>query len=238
MPLPTDEKLLGLSESLIQQLQALFGSYPGIRPAHAKGILLSGTFTPAPGARELTRAPHANRESTPVTVRFSNSTGVPLLPDNDPKSDPRGIAIRFHLAERVHTDIIGHSVDGFPTRTGEEFLEFLRAIAGATPIEQFLGSHPAAQAFVQTPKPAPASFAAGSLFRRDGHPHFINAAGTARYGRYEIVPEAGVEHLDPEAVRRAKARTILFEEIAKRIAAEPVSFSDSGASGFRWRCRG
>src|SRR5271170_5469261 len=114
MPLPTDEKLLALSQDLVQQFDAIFGLHPGFRPAHAKGALLTGTFTPSPAAASLTRAPHMNRPSTPVTVRFSNSTGIPLIPDNDPNANPRGFAIRFHLAERVHTDIISHSTDGFP----------------------------------------------------------------------------------------------------------------------------
>ena len=66
----------------------------------------------------------------PVTVRYSNSTGVPTIPDNDPaRSGPRGIAIRFHLGEYVHTDLVAHSTNGFPVRTGDEFLEFLRATA-------------------------------------------------------------------------------------------------------------
>ena len=69
--------------------------------------------------------------STPVTVRFSNSTGVPLIPDNDPNANPRGFAIRFNLAEHVHTDIVSHSTDSFPTRTGQEFLEFLKALASS-----------------------------------------------------------------------------------------------------------
>src|SRR5271163_2652443 len=159
MPLPTDEKLIALSEDLLKQFDTIFGEHPGFRPAHAKGMLLTGRFTPARDAAALTRAPHTARESTPVTVRFSNSTGVPLIPDNDPNASPHGLAIRFHLADRVHTDIIGHSTDGFPTHTGEEFLEFLRAVAATdaskpspTPIEIFLGSHPKALAFVQTPK--------------------------------------------------------------------------------------
>lgn len=171
MPLPNDEKLLALSEALIEKFQSIFGAYPGMRPAHAKGILLKGSFTPSPGASTLTRAPHFGRPSTPVTVRFSNSTGVPLIPDNDPNAGPRGIAVRFHLGERVHTDIIAHSTDGFPTHTGEEFLEFLTAVASSAPgtaspkpIEALVGSHPAALAFVQTPKPAPASFATEAYF--------------------------------------------------------------------------
>jgi catalase len=43
----------------------------------AKGILLSGAFTPAPTATSLARAPHVERNSTPVNVRFSNFAGVP-----------------------------------------------------------------------------------------------------------------------------------------------------------------
>src|SRR4029077_18563263 len=79
---------------------------------------------------KLTRAPHARKPSTLVTVRYSDSTGVPTIPDNDPqRSGPRGIAVRFHLADHAHTDIVAHSTNGFPVRTGEEFLEFLRAAA-------------------------------------------------------------------------------------------------------------
>src|SRR5258708_30992696 len=118
MPLPSDEKVLALSNDLLLQFETLFGAHPGFRPAHAKGALLSGTFTPSAEAASLTRAPHLARASTPVTVRFSNSTGVPMIPDNDPNAGPRGLAIRFHLAERVHTDIVRHSVAGFPLPTG------------------------------------------------------------------------------------------------------------------------
>lgn len=90
MPLPTDEKLIALSQDLIKEFDTIFGLHPGFRPAHARGIMLTGTFSPDPGAASLTRAPHIARESTPVTVRFSNSTGIPLLPDNDPNANPRG----------------------------------------------------------------------------------------------------------------------------------------------------
>src|SRR6202040_3153561 len=116
MPLPKDDKLIALSQDLLQQFDTIFGLHPGFRPAHAKGVMLKGTFARSSEAPSLTRSPHMQRESTPVTVRFSNSTGIPLVPDNDPNANPRGMAIRFHLAERVHTDIIGHSTDGFPTR--------------------------------------------------------------------------------------------------------------------------
>jgi len=115
MPLPSDEKLIQLGNDLIEQFDTLFGRHPGFRPAHAKGVLVTGSFRPSPEAASLTRAPHASRESTPVTVRFSDGTGIPMIPDNDPNANPRGMAIRFYLADRVHTDIISHSTDSFPT---------------------------------------------------------------------------------------------------------------------------
>ena len=229
MPLPTDEKLLALSNDLLKQFDTLFGLHPGFRAAHARGTMLSGTFTPDTNAVSLTRAPHITRQSTPVTARFSSSTGIPLLPDDDPNANPRGLAIRFHLAEHVHTDIVSHSTDGFPTRTGEEFLEFLKAVAASgpdvpspKPVETFLGSHPAALAFVQAPKPSPSSFAKETYFGVTAM-RFINKDGVSRYGRYRIIPDAGVEHLEPE-VTKDKGPNFLFDELNDRIAAGPISF--------------
>ena len=160
-----------LSREALRRFDDLFGLHPGFRPVHAKGTLLSGTFTPSSSAKALTKAPHVNRPSIRVAVRFSDFAGIPTIPDYDENASPRGLALRFYLAEHVHTDIIGHSVDAFPTRTIEEFLEFLRAAGSSgpgapkpTPIESFLAAHPAALAFVQTLKPIPTSFARESFF--------------------------------------------------------------------------
>ena len=230
MPLPSDEKLIQLGNKILEQIDAIFGLHPGFRPTHAKGILLTGTFSPSPEAVSLTRAPHISRKSTPVTVRFSDATGLPMIPDNDPNANPRGLSIRFHLAEHVHTDIISHSTDGFPTRTGQEFLEFLRAAAvsagskaSPTPLEVFLGAHPAALAYVQAPKPSPASFANEAYFGVTAM-RFINKDGVARHGRYRISPEAGIRHLD-EATAKGKDANYLFDELTRRIAAGPVRFN-------------
>jgi catalase len=231
MPLTTDEKLLGLSRDILEGFdKADGGVHPGFRPAHAKGILLAGAFTPSPEATSLTRAPHIRRNSTPVTVRFSDFAGIPTVPDNDPQgASPRGCAIRFHLADHVHTDIVAHSVDTFPARTAEEFLDFLHALIATDPagphpnaIEQFLGAHPAALRFVQTPKPIPTSFAKESFFAVSAF-RFTNADGVSRYGRYRILPAAGNEYLD-EAGAARQSPNFLFDEIEKRVAKEPVRF--------------
>ena len=231
MPMTTDEKLLTLSHDIIEGFdKADGGIHPGFRPAHAKGILLTGVFTPAPEAASLTRASHIQRNSTPVTVRFSDFAGIPTVPDNDlQNASPRGCAIRFHLAEHVHTDIIAHSVDAFPVRTAEEFLDFLNALIATDPagphpnaIEQFLGAHPAALRFVQAHKPIPTSFAKESFYAVSAF-KFTNGDGLSRYGRYRVLPVAGNEYLD-EAGAAARGPNFLFDEIKERAAREPVRF--------------
>ena len=229
MPLPSDEKLIALSQDLLKQFDTIFGLHPGFRPAHARGVMLTGTFTPSSDAASLTRAPHIARTSTPVTARFSSSTGLPQIPDNDPNANPRGLAIRFHLAEHVHTDIVSHSTDGFPTRTGQEFLEFLRAVVSSdpskpspSPIEAFLASHPKALAFVQTPKPFPSSLAREGYFGVTAL-SFSNREGVSRFGRYRIMPDAGIEHLD-EATAKTQDANYLFDELRERIARGPIGF--------------
>jgi catalase len=231
MPLTTDERLLALSREVIEVFdKANGGVHPGFRPAHAKGVLLTGTFTPSSEAASLTRAPHLQRNSTPVTVRFSNFAGIPTVADNDTQgAGPRGFAVRFYLAEHVHTDIVGHSVDSFPARTAEGLLEFLNALIATDPagphpnaIERFLGAHPAALTFVQIPKPIPTSFARESFFAVSAF-KFTNADGVSRYGRYRVLPVAGNEYID-EAGAAACSPNFLFDEIKERVAKEPVRF--------------
>jgi catalase len=213
-----------LPQQVLDALDALSGLHPGSRPVHAKGLMCAGTFTPAPEAVQLTRAPHASRPSTPVTVRYSNASGVPASLDNDPQSGPRGIAVRFHLADHVHTDIIAHSFDGFPVRSGAEFLEFVRAAAafGAGKPEAlgaFLAAHPHAKRFVATPKPVPTSFAREAFFAVTSF-KFTNAQGLSRHGRLRIRPMAGTEYLSTEEAA-AKSGNFLFEEIGPRLASGP-----------------
>jgi catalase len=217
-----------IAAEALRAFDDLNGSQPGgFRPVHAKGVLLTGRFTPSPDAASLTRAPHIQRGSTPVTVRFSDFAGIPVVPDTDPHASPRGCAIRFYLAEHVHTDIIAHSIDGFPVRTAEDFVEFLRAIGASpadapkpTPLERFLGAHPAALKFVQTPQPLPISFAKESYFAVNAY-KFTNRDGASQFGRYRIRPDGGGEYFD-QATASRQTSNVLFDEIGQRLAKGPV----------------
>src|SRR5580765_3603520 len=222
---------MSLITDLLGMLDELSGGvHAGFRPAHAKGLMCAGTFSPSREAAGLTRAPHATRPSTPVIVRYSDSTGIPTIPDNDPaRSGPRGIAIRFHLADHVHTDIVAHSHNGFPVRTGEEFLEFLRAAAASgpdaptpPPIVAFLGTHPSARAFAEAPKPIPSSFARQAFFAITAF-KFTSADGASRSGRFRLVPDAGTEFLSAEQAA-TKTSDFLAVELSQRLAKGPVVF--------------
>jgi catalase len=206
------------------------GIHPGFRPVHARGVMCSGTFSPSSEAGKLTRAPHAIRPSSPVTVRFSMSAGVPAAADNDPQgASPQGMAVRFHLGEHQHTDIIAHSHNGFPVRNGEEFLEFIRAVVasgpGASappPIVAFLGAHPAAKAFVEAAKPIPTGYARQAYFAVTAF-KFTNSAGQSRFGRFRFRPEAGTEFLSSEQAAH-KTTDFLAAELSARLARGPVRF--------------
>src|SRR6266436_1800042 len=219
-----------LTAGLLDALDKLAGGvHPGFRPVHAKGLMYSGTFTPSPGAAKLTRAPHSVRPTTPVTVRFSLAAGIPTVADNGSEASPQSIAVRFHLAEHVHTDIIAHSVDGFPARTGEEFLEFIRAAAASgpgaptpPPIEAFLATHPAAKAFVEAPKPIPTGFVRQAYFAITAF-KFTSAVGQSQFGRFRLLPEAGTEFLTPEQAA-TKTSDFLAAELSERLAGGPARF--------------
>jgi catalase len=215
-----------LAQQLLDAFDALFGLHPGFRPVHAKGLMCIGTFTPSPEAAKLTRAPHASRPLTPVTVRYSDNTGLPTIPDTDPQSSPKGMATRFHLAEHSHTDIVAHSTNGFPVHTGEEFLEFLHAVTAfakgkSEVLGSFLATHPNAKQFVETPKPIPTSFAREAFFAVTSF-KFTNADGVSRHGRFRVRPEAGTEYL-PDQESAAEPGNFLFDEMGQRLLKGPVN---------------
>ncbi|MGE5755728.1 MAG: catalase, partial [Planctomycetaceae bacterium] len=70
----------GVPAQIVDTMNALFGKHPGFRSAHAKGIVCEGEFTPAASAATLSKAPHLQGKLVKVTVRFSDSTGIPDIP--------------------------------------------------------------------------------------------------------------------------------------------------------------
>jgi catalase len=89
-----------LETQIVDAMNKVYGVHPGFRANHAKGVVAEGSFTAAPEAARLSKAVIFNGNPIPVTVRFSDSTGVPNLPDGSPLANPHGMAIKFHLTPR------------------------------------------------------------------------------------------------------------------------------------------
>jgi len=205
------------------------GPYKGLRTNHTKGIVVSGTFTPAPAASTLTKAAHLQNTPSKVTVRFSNAGGLPTIEDTNPGANPRGIAIRFELPDGTITDIVSLSVNTFPVSTPEAFLAFLNARIASkpdspkpTPVEKMVAETPSLQRFIAIPKPLPVSFASLDYFGINAF-QFTNAKGESHYIRYRIEPVKGPEFLTPEQLAVATPN-YLFEELPHRLETGEVKF--------------
>lgn len=199
------------------------GTFPGHRAAHAKGVSLSGTFTPAEAASGLSRAAHFAGDPVRVTTRFSNGGANP--DSNDAGiGDGRGMATKFYLPDGGTTDIVALSLPVFFVRNPDEFLEFTLARAESfEKVGEFIGSHPATAAAAQLIAPTlipPRSYA--TLEYNSIHAfRLVDADGNGRWIRWRWLPAAGVEWL-PEEEREGKDRNFLQTEILER---GPVGFT-------------
>jgi catalase len=223
MPALSQAPAKSLPQHIADDFIALAGGvHPGYRINHAKGIVLTGTFAPSPGATALSRAPHLSAPRTPVIVRFSDPTGVPTIPDKDPHAWPKGIAVRFSLANGAYTDIVSVAHNGFVVGTGEDFAAFLDAAIATkpdsrhpNPVEQFLASHPHANTFVTDPHPLPVGFETETYYGNNAF-IFVNAQGVKQAGRTRIVPVDGEKFLSAEAAAKTSP-DYLFDEIPKHL---------------------
>jgi catalase len=219
-----------LSERLVDSINATYGVHPGHRAAHAKGVLCAATFTPSPGAAELSSAAHFVGPDVRAHVRFSNGSGDPTAPDG--ARDARGMAVKFYLPDATTTDIVAISLPAFFARTPEDLLAFNEARrvdpeTGRPDMDRvggYLVAHPEAMPAVNAAitHPIPASYA---LLTYHGlHAFgFSSSDANIRYGRYHLVPdESGTNLTDEEAATRDP--DYLRDELAERFARQAAVF--------------
>jgi catalase len=227
LPAVTRAEDAPVEEQIVNQMNKVFGVHAGFRANHAKGVVAEGKFKASPEAAGLSKAVHFGGTDIPVTVRFSDSTGVPNLPDGSDDANPHGISVKFHLPDGSDTDIVINSLKFFPVATSEEFRDLLVAIAQSPPgaakptkFEQFVASHPtvpAAFATVATPN----SFANEAYFGINAFV-FVNKGGQRQAVRYQMIPEKLV-HLD-KAEAAKMTPDFLMEELPSRLKQGPVTF--------------
>jgi catalase len=123
-----------LADALIDDILRDFpGHRSGTRPVHAPGIVATGWFQATDVARDYTKGEHFQGDRAPVTVRFSNGTGLSTEPDSKPAV--RGMAVKFHLGKgnldatgiwrsERETDMVCMTLPVFFTETADRFREF------------------------------------------------------------------------------------------------------------------
>ncbi|MBV8160620.1 MAG: catalase family peroxidase [Acidimicrobiia bacterium] len=220
-----------LSERLVDGINATYGSHPGHRAVHAKGVLCTATFTPTASASALSRAPHLAGPPVRAHVRFSNGGGDPTVPDAT--RDVRGMAVKFYLPEGGTTDIVGLSLPVFFTRTPEDLLAFNEARRSdpetgepdREKVGAYLAEHPEAVPAVTAAisHPIPASYA-GLTYHAIHAFGFVARDDSVRHGRYRLVPDGGEETLADEEVAPASP-DYLREELEARFERSPAAFS-------------
>ena len=182
-----------LAEQAVDAINAISGRHDGHRAAHAKGILLSGTFTASPEARSFTTAAHMRGEPVRTTVRFSNGA---MKPDSNDAGigEGRGLAVKFYLPDGGTTDLVMLSMPVFFVRTPEEFLEFTLARAESmAKMGEFIGSYPDTLEAVQqiAPRLIPPRSYATVAYNSIHAFRLVDAEGNGRWIRWRWVPEAG-----------------------------------------------
>lgn len=212
----------------VDAIHERFGAHAGHRALHAKGIVLSGTFTPTPDAAQLTRAAHFAGPAVPVLARVSNGGGDPTVPDYVP--DVRGLAVSFALPDGKRAVISAQTLSVFPLKDADDFFAMMRALhprpSQAWRLPAFLATHPKALASLPTSAKAlklPRSYATLRYYAIHAY-RWIAADGSSRYVRYSWEPEAGDERIGPKQAK-AGGRDYLSEEIRERLAAGPVRFT-------------
>src|SRR4051812_48458309 len=198
---------------VIDSINALTGEHPGHRAAHAKGTLLTGTFTP--NGSGLTTAAHMQETPSRMTVRFSNGGGDPQIPDY--AQEGRGMATKFYLPDGDKADIVALSLPAFFVRTPEDFHSFTLARKDPEKLmPDWLGAHPEALPPIQAALGAEPPVSYATVAYNSIHSfRWTDAGGTARYVRYRWEPEEGEQSLSREEAKE-RGRDYLQEEIVAR----------------------
>ena len=213
----------------VDALQTVFGKHPGMRANHAKGIVLEGTFTPAPEAAKLSKAALFAGPAVKTTIRFSDPTGNPAVADNDPSANPHGIAAKFALADKSEMDMVMISTKTFPLANAGEFRDLFLAIAATkpdsakpTPVEQFIGTHASLKNWIETMPATPESLATEAYYGLNAF-RLVSKSGEKTNVRFRFIPVAGEKRLKPEDLK-TKSATFLMDDIKVRAVAGNAKF--------------
>jgi catalase len=212
-------------DKFIERFQAVFGTHPGFRRNHAKGVAVVGYFEANGNGSELSRASVLALGRTPVTGRFSLTGGNPFAADAAGAARGLGLAIGFPGKEQWRTAMINLPV--FPVNSPQGFYDQLLAskvVAGTgkpdpATMAAFLAAHPETAAATEvikkhppTPGFADSTFSSLNVF------HLVAESGASTPVRWSFVPRQAA--LAPAAT----GDDVLFDALVRQVKATPLQW--------------
>ncbi|GJE17868.1 catalase family peroxidase [Methylobacterium marchantiae] len=215
--------------SIVGAQFAAGGNKPGVRASGAKGVCVSGQFTPSAEAASLSKAPQFAK-SVPVTARFSMGGSNPKVSDKA-KPVTRGFAMRLRdPAGDLVLVIISAPV--FSARTPQQLFEFASVRApgpdgkpDAEKIKAFGVANPETtkQAAWLNARPVPASYAGVDYWGVHAYT-LTNARNEANVVKLKTVAAAGQLGLSEDDIK-TKPDSFYADELKERLAQGPATFS-------------
>lgn len=214
--------------AIVNALVTAGGNQPKVRASGAKGVCVTGSFTPSSEAPGLSKAPHFTK-TVPVTARFSMGGSNAKISDKA-KPVTRGFAMRLAdpSGDMVFVVI---SAPVFSTKTPQQLLDFATVRApgpdgkpDADKIKAFAAANPETtrQGAWLNARPVPASFAGVDYWGVHAYT-LTDAKGAATVAKLKWVAAAGQLGLTDDELK-AKSDSFYADELKERLAKGPANF--------------
>ena len=217
-------------EALISALESVFGSHPGLRKNHAKGMCATGSFVGLSEATSYSRSALFSGATIPVVARFSLGGGDPNAPDAG--KGPRGMGLEFRFADggKQHMTMINAPM--FLAAVPKTFLDNLLASkpgpATGKPdpaaLKAFAATHPESAGmtkFYADHNPPP-SYANSAFFGIDTF-KFIDKNNKTTLVKWRFNPEDGEKELT-DVELTSMPRDFLEKALIDRAKQGPVKW--------------
>lgn len=205
-------------QTFIDGFRTVYGSHPGFRRNHAKGLALTGYFDSNGRGAELSKAAVFRPGRTAVIGRFSLAGGNPFGADTPTLA--RGLGLAFGLPGRDQWRTAMLNTRVFPDNSAQGFYDRLLAsridTSTGSPdpaaMQRFYAAHPetVAATAINKAQPPSAGFA-DSTFSSLNAFIFVNADGVRTPVRWSLLPEqpalaptSGTNGLFDAAVRQLR----------------------------------
>ncbi len=207
--------------TFIDAFHFVYGSHPGFRRNHAKGVAVTGYFEGNGNGAELSRAAVFQAGRTPVTGRFSLAGGNPFGADDPTTARGFALAFGFPGPRQWRTAMLNLAV--FPDNSPQGFYD--RLVAGKLvqgtgkpdpdAMKRFLAEHPetVAATAVNKKHPPTAGFA-DSTYSSLNTFFFVDDRGTRTPVRWSLTP------LQPAEI--ATGDDGLFDALVRQLGAGPL----------------